>query len=317
MPLDAIDPTFINAPGGVGPTYDSEELRRDFGFLLAGGATAGVSRTGVLDPRALTVSLSGSNVQINPGGCGIGTAKGAYLTGASVTATIDALTPADGTNPRRDRVVLEVLDPDNGGGAGRKAQFRVIVGTPSATAASGGGYPAAPTSPYIDLYDIDVPKLGNGNPTLTDRRPFTAAAGAPIRVRNTTERDAIPATARDRVIRADKGNAGQRWDGTAWVWETILDFGQPDAPPVMKSRFTSFQTGGFGDFTITLPTAFPTAMVSAVVQEASPITNNDYPVTIKVRMDSSDKTKIVGRCYRADGTKFVGSINAVYQACGY
>jgi hypothetical protein len=215
VPLDALDPTWINAPAGVGPSYDSEELRRDLGFLLAGGATPDVSRTGVLDPRALLVTLSGSNVQINPGGCAIGTGKGAYLTGAKTTATIDALTPADGTNPRRDRVVLEILDPDNGGGAGRKGQFRVITGTPSATAASGGGYPAAPTSPFLDLYDIDVPKSGNGNPSLTDKRPFTAAAGSPIPVRTAAELAALPKWNGARAHRLDKGWV-EYCDGTIW-----------------------------------------------------------------------------------------------------
>jgi hypothetical protein len=216
MPLDALDPTWINAPGGVGPTYDSEELRRDIGFLLAGGATADVSRTGVLDVRALTVTLSGTNVRINPGGCAIGTAKGAYLTGATATATIDALTPADATNPRRDRVVLEVLDPDNGGGAGRKAQFRVIPGTPSATAASGGGYPAAPSSPSITLAYVDVPKSGAGNPVVTDQRPYTAAEGAPIPVRDAADLATVPKFAGQLASRLDQGGAIVRCDGTTW-----------------------------------------------------------------------------------------------------
>jgi hypothetical protein len=219
--LDALDPTWINAPGGVGPTYDSEELRRDLGFLLSASTSADVSRTGVLDPRGLTVSLSGSNVQINPGGCAIGTGKGAYLTGAPATATIATLGStewpvADATNPRRDRVVLEILDPDNGGGAGRKAQFRVIAGTPSATAASGGGYPPAPTSPSITLFDIDVPRSGNGSPTLTDKRPFTAAAGAPIPVTSKAERDALPKWAGRSAARLDRGGYVDYCDGTGW-----------------------------------------------------------------------------------------------------
>ncbi|MFM9430068.1 hypothetical protein [Arthrobacter sp. MP_2.3] len=216
MPLDALEPTWINAPGGVGPTYDSEELRRDIGFILAGGATADVSRTGVLDVRALTVTLSGSNVRINPGGCAIGTGKGAYLTGATVTATIDALAPADATNPRRDRVVLEVLDPDNGGGAGRKGQFRVITGTPSATATAGGGYPAAPTSPSITLAYVDVPKSGAGNPAVTDQRPYTAAEGAPIPVRDTADLATVPKFVGQLASRMDQGGAIVRYDGSTW-----------------------------------------------------------------------------------------------------
>lgn len=247
MPLTALDPTWINAPAGVGPSYDSEELRRDMGFLLAGGATAGVSRTGVLDPRALTVTLSGSNVQINPGGCAVGTAKGAYLTGATATATIDALVPADATNPRRDRVVLEILDPDNGGGAGRIAQFRVITGTPSATATAGGGYPAAPASPYIDLYDIDVPRSGNGNPTVTDKRPYTATAGSPVPVRTKAERDLLPKWNGATCSRLDRGGAVEYCDGTTWLL----------APPAPHIEFTTApnaaapdQAWGMGVFSV-------------------------------------------------------------------
>lgn len=216
MPLNAIDPTWINQL-----QVDAEELRRDMGFLLAGGATPDVSRSGVLDPRALTVTLSGSNVQINPGGAAVGTGKGAYLTGASVTATVDALTAADVTNPRRDRVVLEILDPDNGGGAGRNAQFRVITGTPSATAASGGGYPAAPSSPSITLAYVDVPKSGNGSPSVTDQRPFTAAAGAPIPVRDAADQATVTHVNGRQVVRLDLPTRPVfTSNGTAWAERT-------------------------------------------------------------------------------------------------
>jgi len=216
MPLDATDPTWINAPGGVGPAYDAEELRRDMGYLLTGGSAADVSRTGVLDLRALTVKLSGSNVQVNPGGAAIGTSRGAYLTGAAATATVDALAPADVTNPRRDRVVLEVLDPDNGGGAGRKAQFRVITGAPSATAASGGGYPAAPSSPSITLAHVDVPKSGAGSPVVTDRRPFTGTSGSPIPVASKDDADALPKWAGAARQRLDLGGIVEVCDGATW-----------------------------------------------------------------------------------------------------
>lgn len=247
MPLDAIDPTFINAPGGVGPSYDAEELRRNIGFLLAGGATADSSRSGVLDPRGLTVTLSGSNVQVNPGGAAVDAGKGAYLTGAKTTATVDALTPADATNPRRDRVVLEILDPDGGGGAGRKGQFKVITGTPSATAASGGGFPAAPTSPSITLAHIDVPKVGGGNPTVTDLRPFTAAAGAPIPVRNKAERELLPKWNGGTCSRLDRGGAIEYCNGTLWS----------PVPPAPRIEFASAQNTaasgaiwGMGTFSI-------------------------------------------------------------------
>lgn len=299
MPLTALDPTWINAPGGVGPSYDAEELRRDLGFLLMGGTTAALSRSGVLDPRALTVTLSGSNVQINPGGCAVGTAKGAYLTGAAATATIDALTPADATNPRRDRVVLEILDPDNGGGAGRIGQFRVITGTPSATATAGGGYPAAPSSPSITLAHIDVPKSGGGNPAVTDLRPFTAAAGGMFRVNTEQERDLLTKIPGLAVRRADRGYSVDYTDGSTWTAEAKFIIGQGTRQPVLQAGNGVQTTNANGDFTLVFPTAFPTEVKSCV---AIP-TEGTNPLTILQALPAAPgKTQYSFRAFTPAGT---------------
>lgn len=213
---DALDPSWINAPGGVGPSYDAEELRRLQGYQLAGGATPGTSRTGVLNPRDLALSLSGSNVLVGAGGAVIGTAKGAYVCGVAATTTIGALLAADVTNPRRDRVVLRILDPDNGGLAGRKAQLEIIDGTPNASAATGGGYPAEPPL-SITLGYVDVPKVGSGSPSITITAPLTAAAGAPIPVRSQAERDALPKWDGLQALRLDlPGRPVESCDGAAW-----------------------------------------------------------------------------------------------------
>ena len=212
---DALDPSWINAPSGVGPSYDAEELRRLQGYQLAGGATPGSSRTGVLNPRDLALSLSGSNVLVGAGGAVIGTAKGAYVCGVATTTTIGALLAADVTNPRRDRVVLRILDPDNGGPAGRKAQLEIIDGTPNASAATGGGYPAEPAL-AITLGYVDVPKAGAGSPSATVTSPITAAAGAPIPVRSQAEADALPKWVGLEVSRLDARGWAQVWDGSKW-----------------------------------------------------------------------------------------------------
>lgn len=216
MPVDTLDPTWINAPGGVGPSYDSEELRRNQAFTIARGATPGSARAGILAVGDLALSLSGMNVRLGAGGCVVATAKGAYVTGFAATTTVDALQAADVTNPRRDRVVIEILDPDNGGGAGRKGQARVITGTPNASAATGGGYPAEPVL-AITLGYVDVPKSGAGNPVLTMTAPITAMAGAPIPVRNATERAALPTWPGLQAVRLDlPGAPTETWDGTKW-----------------------------------------------------------------------------------------------------
>lgn len=221
MPLTAIDPLWINASAGA-PSYDAEELRRDLGYLLTGGADPGVSKSGVLDPRGLLPYLSGNDVWLPVGGAALGTLKGVYITGNKAGAKVDTLAAADATNPRRDRIVLVVLDPDNGStsSTSRTAEFRVITGTPSATAPAGGGYPAEPSAPNVaaclTLGWVDVPKSGGGSPAITDQRSFTAAAGAPAPVLSVADRDGLPKWAGRTVSRLDRAGVIERWNNTAW-----------------------------------------------------------------------------------------------------
>ena len=218
MPVDTLDPTWINSPTpGAGPSYDSEELRRNQGFTLVRGATSGSARGGLLAVGDLELSLSGSNVRMGPGGCAVPTDKGPYVTGLAAVATVGTLTPADVTNPRRDRVIIQILDPDNGGTAGRKGQATIIPGAPNASAATGGGYPAEPPGPVLTIGYVDVPKSGAGSPTVTMTSPFTAAAGAPIPVRSLAERDAMPKWDGLRVVRLDQGGAMDVCMSGAWA----------------------------------------------------------------------------------------------------
>lgn len=140
-----------------------------------------------------------------------------------------------------------------------------------------------------------------------------------IPVASQAARDALPKKVGLTVIRLDlTGTPLETWDGSAWSLAPRLDIGAPTANrAITKAGYSSFATGQFGDFTWNFPVAFPTAMVSAILQEASPITNNDYPVIIKVRMDQSDRTKVVGRCYLHSGAKFVGAINITWTAYGW
>lgn len=140
-----------------------------------------------------------------------------------------------------------------------------------------------------------------------------------VAVANQDARDALPKTVGLAVIRLDQtGLPIEIWDGSAWSLSPRLDIGEPAGKrAITKAGFTAFTTGIYGDFTWQFPTAFPNYLVSAMMQEASPITNNDYGVVIKVRIDQSDRTKIIGRCYKLDGSKFVGSINVTWTAYGW
>lgn len=216
MPLTTIDPSFINNPDGTGPTYDAAESRKVQGFTLVAGVT-GQARGGLLNIRDLALSISGSNLLCGPGGAVVPSGGGAYVTGLSAADIVGTITAADATNPRRDRVVLEILDPDNGGGAGRKGQIRLIDGTADPLATSGGGFPPAPTSPYLDLGFVDVPKAGSGSPAITSTPPLTATAGGVLPVRSKAERDALPKWNGLQIMRLDlAGRPVETWDGAAW-----------------------------------------------------------------------------------------------------
>ena len=206
-----IKPLYIN-----GTEYDAETERRGLSGLLAQSA-AGVARTGVLGP-APSVSLSGSTVQVGPFNCSIGSAKGAYLTGVDSVTSAGTVGVADATNPRLDRVVLEVLDPDNGiSGGARTGRLRVIPGTPAALP----GLPALPSF-ALHIGQVQVPKSGAGTAVVTVDPQFTATSGAPVPVRTEAERDALGVTGAREVLRLDNGGRdfilGSKWmSGVAGV----------------------------------------------------------------------------------------------------
>jgi hypothetical protein len=177
--------------------------------------------------------------------------------------------------------------------------------------------PALPERSFL-LGTITVPQFGGGSPSVVLNTARFVAAGARLPV-TLAERAALTPYTGMEIEIIEQPGVYQRWSGDNWYVITPARIHGTDAtfPPIIKTAFTSFTTGAFGDFTITLPTAYQNALTSAMVQEASPIANNDYGVIIKVRMDQSDKTKIVGRCYRGNDAKFVGSINVTYMAVGY
>lgn len=203
-------PLFINQV-----EYDAESERRGFAGLVA-QASAGVPRSGVLGP-APAVSLSGSTVQVGAFNAVIGSSKGVYLVAVDSVTSAGSLGVADATNGRLDRVVLEVLDPDNGsGGTTRIGRLRIITGTPAAL-------PGLPALPPLALHvaQIQVPKSGAGNPVVTVDAPLTAASGAPVPVRSQAERDALSVSDGFQVARQDLG--GRVETRTAGTWRPLYE----------------------------------------------------------------------------------------------
>lgn len=198
-------PLFINQV-----EYDAESERRGFAGLVAQGS-AGVPRSGVLGP-APAVSLSGSTVQVGPFNAVIGSSKGAYLVAVDSVTAAGTVGVADATNGRLDRVVLEVLDPDNGSaGTTRLGRLRVVAGTAAAI-------PGLPALPPLSLHigQVLVPKSGAGSPVVTVDAPLSAAAGAPVPVRSQAERDGLTKSVGLTVARMDAGGAVETWDGRYW-----------------------------------------------------------------------------------------------------
>jgi hypothetical protein len=324
MPIDAIIPTFINAPDDVSePAYDAEELRRSFGGLVtATSGSATVARSGVLDLRALAPSLSGSNVQVGGGPCVVGTAKGAYFSGLANLTTVDPLTAADATNPRRDRLVFEILDPDNGGSTARKARVRLITGTPNTTALTGGGYPADPgasdgVSAFFDIAYVDVPKSGDGNPTITDIRPFTAAAGAPVIVRNQAQRDAINA-ASSQVLRADRAYRRDYRDANGWQTNPVVVGPHGDATPVLYGvqHLVNLNAGpGVGVITFTQP--FPTAFSTISFTREGTVGAPTLIHTLNGGGYTTNRFQVTILATDHAGAPLTGSIYVYVNAIGY
>ena len=244
-------PLFINQV-----EYDAESERRGFGGLLAQSA-AGTPRSGVLGP-APAVTLSGSTVKVGPFNAAISSAKGAYLVAVdSVTDATGTVGVADATNPRMDRVVLEILDPDNGiSGGTRIGRLRVIPGQAAAI-------PGLPALPALALHvaQVQVPKSGGGNPVVTVDAPLTAAVGAPIPVRSQAERDAISPVVGQMVQRLDRSGALEYGSGTAWV----------EVGTATRSGYAVVRTNGDGYCTVPYADGpFPTATKVAIPVSMNP-----------------------------------------------
>lgn len=281
-------PLFINQV-----EYDAESERRGFAGLVAQSAP-GVARTGVLGP-APAVSLSGSTVQVGPFNAAIGSAKGVYLTGVdSVTPATGTVAPADATNGRLDRVVLEVLDPDNGSaGTTRTGRLRVVPGTAAAI-------PVLPAMPPLSLHvaQVQMPKSGAGNPTIIIDPPFTAASGAPVPVRSDADLAGVLKVEGSEVVRLDRGGAKFACVGGQWVERVRFDAGQGDRGLIVKAGNVFVNTNASGDGYYTFPTPFPNALVSCVVTDAT-LPSAWQPLVVKYASAYSNTTRFGARIFDA------------------
>lgn len=171
------------------PLYDGSALRAAFGGLLAADAVdQSVARSGATTQDAMSITTTGLAARAQAGTYVIGTPDGVYVAPLMDDVSVESIPPADATNPRKDLVVLRIDDPSNSGGDEKAATIEYLAGEPAAD-------PSLPSvegaTGYDVLAEIDVPKSGGGQPSVTDRRNFTAAAGGTIYVEDENDLDDV------------------------------------------------------------------------------------------------------------------------------
>ena len=135
------------------------------------GVRPGTSPTTVTTPTATTWACAphGGTVDVQP-------AAEAGTYGFAVDAAVSGgITAANASNPRIDIVYDQLTDPAEGNGGSPKLETLYLAGAAAAS-------PQAPTKPArsIVLAQINVPRAGGGNPTVTWVAPYTAGAGGVV-----------------------------------------------------------------------------------------------------------------------------------------
>lgn len=181
-------PLMIDAGTTGSPEYTGADMRRLIGGLMISTADdVTVARTGATDQRAFrTRIVGGRQVVVDPGTYVIGTKRGAYFVTLDEVAEIGTLSPADATNPRYDRVVLRIDDPDTSGGEDRQASLEIVEGTPAPAPAV-----EEPEGTPVWVETGRTRVEAGVTPSMSDLRTFTAAAGGVTTVSGTSEMDRL------------------------------------------------------------------------------------------------------------------------------
>jgi len=203
---------------------------------------------------------------------------GPYEFAFDATAT-GTITAADGTNPRTDIIYVQVSDPSEGDGSTVPSVVRgYLAGTAAATPVA----PAAPARSFV-VAQINVPKAGGGNPTVTWVAPYAVAAGGVIPVNTLANLKTITtahAGQKARVFGDGLNNGDYVYDGTVWTGKAFMSrsLSAQQAIPVSTWTtvgFTSDQGAGGGGITysggvFTVATAGRYLLTSQLAFLASP-----------------------------------------------
>lgn len=161
-------------------------------------------------------------------------AQGTYW-GANDGAYLLTIAAPPGAGSRTDKVYIMQQD-SNAGTTSPDATTAPLI------AATSGSLPAGAVQIGTVTVPAGIAALTDAGVVIATTCQWTAAAGAPIPVRNTTERAALTAYTGLQVLRLDKGGLVQTYDGSSWrgVRRHTATFSSVD---VNRSDATGIQTG--------------------------------------------------------------------------
>lgn len=202
------------APDGVAVTAQQERQARAAGHGAGSGRQLG-GRSGfrvgtpsnALTATSTTWTLIPVAAELDPGAA---THQGMYGWSSDANVT-GAVTAADGTNPRKDIVYIQVNDSTAGDGSGAvTANVLYLAGTP-------GVEPSAPALPVRSFLvgTITVPQVGGGSPSVVLNPARYVAAGGVLPVASDDEAAALTHSPGLTVSYSDGLTATS--DGTGFV----------------------------------------------------------------------------------------------------
>jgi hypothetical protein len=222
-PVQINDGLHVEAVAGVGKTTAQEARTSQSAFVAHDGAGAvlGVFYEGTQTLITGTATTAPSmQVSVSPlAFCGQkASTEGVYI-GRSVGTVLVDVAAAPGSNSRIDTVYVMQRDLNSNTSPDglTQGEIGVVTGTP-------GVSPTAPAAPagavVIGTVQVaaGVTATTNAGCTITTTCRWTTGAGAPLPVRNVTERGALTAYAGLRVIRLDLGSATELYAGGAWTY---------------------------------------------------------------------------------------------------
>jgi len=244
----------VDAVGGA-PRYSGRALRQLHSPYLAGataadpfGARSGVrpgTATGLVTATSTTWRC-GMHAGVLDEQPAVEAGPYTYAIDAAVSGAMNA---ADASNPRTDRVYVQITDAAEGNAA-ENTPPSVTVKYLAGTARADAPVPALPPR-SMRLARINVPKQGGGSPTVTFEAPYSVAAGGVLPVPTVDELKLITSQAAGALalVFADATahkNVVYRFDGTVWRRVAPLVLKIPNsgaANPADGNGFVTIQHG--------------------------------------------------------------------------